>query len=61
VADFVTAIGLLLVIEGALYALFPEGMQRVMRTALETPASMLRNGGITALLIGFVIVWFVKG
>lgn len=48
-------------IEGALYALFPEGMQRVMRTALETPASMLRNGGITALLIGFVIVWFVKG
>ncbi len=59
-ADFVTALGLILVIEGALYALFPEGMQRMMRAALETPASMLRNGGLTALLIGFAIVWFVR-
>jgi len=60
-ADFITAVGLLLVIEGALYALFPEGMQRMMRAALETPASMLRNGGVVALILGFAIVWFVRG
>ncbi|MDA0663378.1 MAG: DUF2065 domain-containing protein [Proteobacteria bacterium] len=59
-ADFVTALGLLLVIEGALYALFPDGMQRMMRAALETPSSRLRNGGIAALLFGFAIVWFVR-
>jgi hypothetical protein len=59
-ADFVTALGLLLVIEGALYALFPERMQRMMEMALEASPSVLRNGGIVALLIGFSIVWFIR-
>ena len=60
-ADFVTAVALILVIEGALYALFPQGMQRMMRVALELPPKVLRNGGVVALLIGFVIVWLVRG
>jgi len=61
VADFVTAVALILVIEGALYALFPEGMRRMMRGALELPPTLLRNGGVAALLIGFAIVWLVRG
>jgi len=61
VADFVTAAALILVIEGALYALFPEGMRRMMRRAMETPPHVLRNGGVAALLIGFAIVWLVRG
>jgi uncharacterized protein YjeT (DUF2065 family) len=60
-ADFVTALGLLLVIEGVLYALFPQGMQRMMQMALEAPPATLRNGGLVALLAGFAIVWFVRG
>lgn len=59
--DFVTALGLLFVIEGALYALFPEGMQRMMRMALEAPPSTLRNGGVVALIVGFAIVWLIRG
>ena len=35
--DLITALGLVLVIEGALYALFPDGMQRMMKQVLEMP------------------------
>lgn len=59
--DFVTAVGLVLAIEGALYALFPRGMQRMMRGALEMPPAALRNGGIAALLLGFAVVWMIRG
>ena len=59
--DFVTAVALVLVIEGALYALFPDGMRRMMRGALEMPPTVLRNGGIVALLIGSAIVWLIRG
>ncbi len=58
--DFVTALALILVIEGALYALFPQGMQRMMRGALEMPPAVLRNGGIAAVLFGFAIVWLIR-
>jgi uncharacterized protein YjeT (DUF2065 family) len=60
VADFVTALALVLVIEGALYALFPQGMQRMMRGALEIPPGVLRNGGIAVLVLGFAIVWLIR-
>ncbi len=36
-SDLAVAIGLLLALEGILYALFPEGMKQVMRQALELP------------------------
>jgi len=58
--DFLAAIGLVLVLEGVLYALFPEGMQRMMASALELSPSMLRGGGLLAAVIGFVVVWLVR-
>lgn len=59
--DFVTAIGLVLVIEGALYALFPEGMQRMMAQALEMPPTFLRKTGLIVAVAGFVVVWLMRG
>ena len=56
-----TAVGLLLVIEGAVYTLFPSGMQRMMAQALTLPPSTLRLGGLAFAVIGFSIVWFVRG
>ncbi|MEC7203149.1 MAG: DUF2065 domain-containing protein [Pseudomonadota bacterium] len=58
--DFVTAFGLVLVIEGVIYALFPQGMQRMMTQALEMPASSLRIGGLIAAVVGFAIVWLIR-
>jgi uncharacterized protein YjeT (DUF2065 family) len=59
-ADFGTAIALVLVIEGLLYAMFPEAMQRMMRSALEASPTLLRNGGLAAAVIGFGIVWLIR-
>ncbi|MGE0725419.1 MAG: DUF2065 domain-containing protein [Alphaproteobacteria bacterium] len=60
-ADLVVAIGLVLVIEGIAYALFPEGMRGMMRRALDMPAQTLRTGGLVAAAIGVAIVWLVRG
>jgi uncharacterized protein YjeT (DUF2065 family) len=60
VQDFLTAIGLVLVLEGVLYALFPEGMQRMMAQALELSPALLRKGGLVAAVIGFLIVWLLR-
>ena len=60
-ADFATALALVLVIEGLLYAVFPEAMQRMMRVALETSPTMLRNAGLVAAVFGFFLVWLIRG
>ena len=59
-SDLFTALALVLVIEGALYALFPDAMQRMMAQALEMPPAMLRNGGLVAAIVGFAVIWFIK-
>lgn len=56
----VTAIGLLLVIEGLLYALFPAAMQRMMAAALALAPSSLRSAGTVALAVGVGIVWLAR-
>lgn len=60
-ADFATALALVLVIEGLLYAVFPEAMQRMMRVALETSPTLLRNAGLVAAVFGFFLVWLIRG
>jgi uncharacterized protein YjeT (DUF2065 family) len=51
---------LLLVIEGAIYTLFPSGMQRMMAQALTLPPSALRWGGLVFAIVGISIVWLVR-
>lgn len=54
--DVLAAIGLMLVLEGALYALFPEGMKRAMAQMQTLPQQHLRMAGLTLAVIGFAIV-----
>lgn len=56
-SELIIAIGLVFFIEGTIYTLFPELMQRAMREMLTQPPSVLRFGGLVAVGIGFVIVW----
>jgi len=58
--EFVIAIGLLLFIEGILYALFPSKMKNMLKTIEKLPVRQLRIGGLLFVLIGFVIVWYFK-
>ena len=58
--ELIIAIGLLLFIEGMLYALFPSKMKNMLKIVEKLPVSQLRIGGLLFALIGFVIVWYLK-
>jgi uncharacterized protein YjeT (DUF2065 family) len=58
--DLGTALALVLVIEGVLYALFPEGMRRVVVQMLAVPAPILRAVGLGAACIGVIFVWLIR-
>ena len=60
-ADFVAALGLVLVIEGLAYAAFPAATKRALSVLFETPDAQLRAAGVGAAVLGVVIVWFVRG
>jgi uncharacterized protein len=58
--DFLTALALILVIEGIVYALFPEIMRRLAVRTMSTPAQALRIGGLIAAFLGVIIVWGLR-
>ena len=58
--DLSTALALVLVIEGILYALFPEAMKRVVAQMLAVPAPLLRTVGLAAACLGVGLVWLVR-
>ena len=60
-SDFLVAIGLVLVLEGLVYAAFPDLMKRMIFEVLTLPSSKLRSGGVMAMLIGVVIVYLIRG
>ena len=58
--ELIIALGLLLFIEGILYALFPSKMKNMLKIIEKLPVNQLRVGGLLFALIGFVIVWYFK-
>ncbi len=58
--DLLTALALVMVIEGALLALFPGGMKRLWELAREMPQSTLRAGGLGAAVAGVLLVWLIR-
>jgi uncharacterized protein YjeT (DUF2065 family) len=58
--DLGAALGLVLVIEGVLLALFPERLKRMTVLLLQTPVDRLRWGGAAAALLGLLAVWLVR-
>ena len=60
-AEFIAAIGLVLVIEGLLFAAFPRAAKRLAASALESPERSLRIAGIASAVLGLLLIWFVRG
>jgi uncharacterized protein YjeT (DUF2065 family) len=60
-SDFLVAVGLVMVIEGLLWAAAPQLGMRLLATAAQTPEQRLRVVGAAAVAAGFVIVWLVRG
>ena len=58
--ELVIAFGLLLFIEGILYALFPSKMKNMLKTIEKMQVNQLRIGGFLFAIIGFIIIWYLK-
>ena len=56
----IIALGLVLVLEGLAYALFPQGMKETMRQIQGLPPEALRLMGLIAVALGAAVVWFAS-
>ena len=50
------SLGLLLIIEGLLYALFPNRMKSMIKSMLEMNNDTLKWGGLASAILGFLIL-----
>ena len=60
-SEFIIAIGLVFVIEGLLYAAFPNAMRNMVNEMASLSDQTLRNFGLVAVVFGVFVVWLVKG
>lgn len=59
-SDLATALALVLVLEGVLWAISPQGMKRAAILALGLEDSQLRNGGLIVAAVGVLIIWLLR-
>ena len=60
-SNLAVAVGLVLVIEGSLWALAPGLGRTFLEVAAETPESTLRMVGALAAAAGVLVIWIVQG
>ena len=58
--DLITAIGLLFFIEGFFIAIFPSRIKNMLKLIENTPEKKFRTYGVVFLIIGFLIIWYIK-
>ena len=58
-SNLLLALGLVLVIEGLLYALVPSQLKNMMSSVQKLSDDQLRIGGVAAMATGVMAVWFV--
>jgi len=58
--ELIIAFGLFLFIEGILYALFPSKMKNMLKKLELVNDSQLRTGGLILVIIGFIIIYYIK-
>ncbi len=58
--DFWAALALLLVLEGVLPFLNPAGLRRTLLALCELTDTQLRFAGITSMLLGLLLLYFVR-
>jgi uncharacterized protein len=60
-SDFVVALGLVFVIEGLVFAAFPEATRRAIAAVLDTPDQALRLIGLLSAMFGIALIWLTRG
>ena len=59
--DFFVGLGVAMVIEGALYALWPQSMARFIALMVNQAPGALRTGGVVLAAAGVGVVWLIRG
>ena len=60
-SDLLVALGLVLVIEGLLWAAAPQLGLKLLAAAAQTPEQTLRVSGAAAVVAGVLVVWLIRG
>jgi uncharacterized protein len=58
--DLLSAIALLMVLEGLMPFANPGGLRRAMTTLAQQPDEKLRIAGLVSIVAGLVLLWFVR-
>ena len=59
--ELIIAFGLFLFIEGILYAIFPSKMKSMLKKLEIVNDNQLRTGGLIFAILGFIIIYYIKG
>jgi hypothetical protein len=59
--DLLTALALVLVIEGLVLALLPYRLRQILALLEQMSPDVLRLGGLAAAVIGVACVWLLRG
>lgn len=59
--DFLTALGLVLIVEGLPYFVVPGRMRRWMMQVIAVPDTVLRPMGLVFMIIGLFVIYLVRG
>ena len=59
-SDLLSAIALVMVIEGLLPFASPRGSRRAMITLAQLPDDKLRTAGLVSMIAGLALLWFVR-
>ena len=58
--EFIIAIGLIFFVEGLFLAIFPSRIKGILEFIKNLPENKLRLLGLVFLIIGFLIIWYMK-
>lgn len=59
--ELLAALALAIVIEGLLYAAFPDQMKKMLASIQSMPASTIRAVALACAGVGLLLLWIVRG
>lgn len=59
--ELFSALALVLVLEGLVYAAFPEQMKKLLASVQSMPASTIRAAALACAGVGLVLLWLLRG
>ncbi|MDR3471522.1 MAG: DUF2065 domain-containing protein [Devosia sp.] len=60
-SDFLAALALALMIEGLVYAAFPDQVKKWLAQLVTQPTARIRAGALACAAVGLILLWVVRG